>query len=51
MNERVEREIQKLYDDTSVDQTETWNRLQAVIEHCRELQEALDDAEQNKGVW
>lgn len=40
--------VDKVFEDTTVDQSETYRRLQRIIEHCRELQNALDDAEQNQ---
>lgn len=40
--------INEIYSDNSVSQTETHKLLQELIDECRELQQALDEAEQNK---
>jgi hypothetical protein len=40
---------EKIFDDTRVSQTETWDALEAVKDELSLLQAALDDAEQNRG--
>jgi hypothetical protein len=43
LDEDVEKAIDAVFSDTSVPQSVTHDRLQNIIDHCRTLQESLDD--------